>query len=118
MQIMLFSTAASLHKRRCPNLGRYQILEFAPSHALSATVSRRQRRSELSKTTKRRTWQDNLEDEECRSTDIQVGCTSSDQAEIIIGNTCEHEKIGKYIQMNIYYFFIIYKKKHTRSKKN
>lgn len=94
--IYFHSTATSLHQRRCPNLGRYEILNFAPSHALSTTVSRRQQRSELSRTTKRRTWQDNIEDEECRNTDIQVGCTSSDQAEIIIGNTCEHEKIGKY----------------------
>ncbi|XP_011879326.1 PREDICTED: uncharacterized protein LOC105568339 isoform X2 [Vollenhovia emeryi] len=83
----------SLHQRRCPNSGRYEIMNFAPlSHALSASVSRQQRR--LSRTTKRRTWPDNVEDEECRKTDIQVGCTSSDQAEIIIGNTCEHEKIA------------------------
>ncbi|XP_077255530.1 uncharacterized protein LOC143893705 [Temnothorax americanus] len=83
-----------LHQRRCPNSGRYEILDFAQSHALSAAVPRRQQRSELSRTTKRRTWQDNIEDVECRNTDIQVGCTSSDQAEIIIGNTCEHEKIA------------------------
>lgn len=90
------STASSLHQRKCPNSGRYKILDFAPSHALSATVSRRQQRSELSRTTKRRTWQENIEDVQCRSMDIQVGCTSFDQAEIIIGNTCEHEKIGKH----------------------
>ncbi|XP_012528487.1 uncharacterized protein LOC105832246 [Monomorium pharaonis] len=83
----------SLHQRRCPNSGRYKILDFAPSHALSTAVSRRQRRSDSSRTTKRRTWQENIEDEECRNTNVQVGCTS-DQAEIIIGNTCEHEKIA------------------------
>ncbi|KAL0100163.1 hypothetical protein PUN28_019536 [Cardiocondyla obscurior] len=83
-----------LHQRRCPNLGRYEILDFAPLQVLSTGISRRRRRSELSRTTKRRTWQDNIEDEECRSTDIQVGCTSADQAEIAIGNTCEHEKIA------------------------
>ncbi|XP_011170384.1 uncharacterized protein LOC105203275 [Solenopsis invicta] len=83
-----------LHQRRCPNLGRYKILDFAPSHALSTAVSRRQLRGEISRTTKRRTWPENIEDEECRSTDVQVGCTSPDQAEIMIGNTCEHEKIA------------------------
>lgn len=90
-------TATSLHQRKCPNLGRYEILEFAPSHMLSeAAMSRRQRRSDLSRTIKRRTWQDNTEDAECKSTNIQVGCTSSDQTEMIIANTCEHEEIGKY----------------------
>lgn len=90
------SAATSLHQRRCPNPGRYEILDIAPSHVLaSAALARRQRRSELSKTTKRRTWQDNIDDEECRSTHIQVGCTSSEQAEMIIANTCEHEEIGK-----------------------
>ncbi|KAL6266588.1 hypothetical protein P5V15_003434 [Pogonomyrmex californicus] len=83
-----------LHQRRCPHLGRYKILDFAPSRTLSTAVSRRQRRSELSRTTKRRTWQDNIEDEECRNTNIQVGCSSADQTEIIIGNTCEHERIA------------------------
>ncbi|XP_018304767.1 uncharacterized protein [Mycetomoellerius zeteki] len=82
-----------LHQRRCPNSGQYEILNFASSDALSAAAPSRQRRSELSRTTKRRTWQEN-ENEECRSTDIQIGCTPSDQAEIIIGNTCEHEKIA------------------------
>lgn len=53
----------------------------------------RQRRSEAKKA-KRRTWQEN-EDEECTSTDIQVGCTL-DQTEMIISNTCEHKEIGKY----------------------
>ncbi|XP_025160689.1 uncharacterized protein LOC105182797 isoform X2 [Harpegnathos saltator] len=85
-----------LHQRKCPNPGRYEILDFALSHVLSAAASRRQRRSELSETTKRRTWQDNTEDEECRSTHIQVGCTSSDQTEMIIANTCEHEEIAYY----------------------
>ncbi|XP_011685303.1 PREDICTED: uncharacterized protein LOC105448455 [Wasmannia auropunctata] len=83
-----------LHQRRCPNSGRYEILDFAPSHALSAVVSRRQQRSEQSRMTKRRTWPENIDDVECRSTDVQVGCTSPDQAEITIGNTCEHEKIA------------------------
>ncbi|XP_029672408.1 uncharacterized protein LOC115241037 isoform X2 [Formica exsecta] len=84
----------SLHQRKCPNPGRYEIMDFAPSDMLSAPMSRRQRRSDLSRTTKRRIWQDNTEDAECRSTDIQVGCSSSDQTEMIIANTCEHEEIA------------------------
>ncbi|EZA57924.1 hypothetical protein DMN91_001798 [Ooceraea biroi] len=87
-------TTSFLHQRRCPNPGRYQILDFAPAHALSAATSRRHRRSEQSRTTKRRPWQDNAEDEECRNTDIQVGCTSSEQSEMIIANTCENEEIA------------------------
>jgi len=97
MQIALIFriVATFLHQRRCPNPGRYQILDFAPAHALSAVTSRRQRRSEQLRTTKRRTWQDNAEEEECRNTDIQVGCTSSEQTEVMITNTCENEEIGK-----------------------
>ncbi|KYM94469.1 hypothetical protein ALC62_14912 [Cyphomyrmex costatus] len=83
----------SLYSRRCPNSGQYEILDFASSDAMSTAVSSRQQRSEVSRTTMRRTWQDN-EDEKCRSTDIQIGCTSYDQSEIIIGNTCEQEKIA------------------------
>lgn len=97
--IYFHSTATSLHQRKCPNPGRYEIMDFAPSDMLSAPMSRRQRRSDLSRTTKRRIWQDNTEDAECRSTDIQVGCSSSDQTEMIIANTCEHEEIGKYEQI-------------------
>ncbi|XP_072752670.1 uncharacterized protein [Anoplolepis gracilipes] len=84
----------SLHQRKCPNPGRYEILDFAPSDMMLTAIARRQRRSDLSRTTKRRTWQDNTEDTECRSTDIQVGCTSSDQTEMIITNTCENEEIA------------------------
>ncbi|XP_012223903.1 uncharacterized protein [Linepithema humile] len=83
---------ASLHQRRCPNPGRYRIMDFAPSDMLSTIMAGRQRRSELRKA-KRRTWQE-TGDEECRSTDIQVGCTSSDQTEMIISNTCEHKEIA------------------------
>lgn len=87
--------STSLHQRKCPNLGRYEILDFAPSHMLSeAVMSRRQRRSDLSRTIKRRTWQDNTDEAECRSTNIQIGCTSSDQTEMIIANTCEQEEIA------------------------
>ncbi|XP_029156626.1 uncharacterized protein LOC114929299 [Nylanderia fulva] len=85
---------ASLHQRKCPNPGRYEILDFAQSHVLSGAMLRRQRRSDLLRSIKRRTpWHD-PEDVECRNTDIQIGCTSSDQTEMIIANTCEHEEIA------------------------
>ncbi|XP_015190925.1 PREDICTED: uncharacterized protein LOC107074205 isoform X2 [Polistes dominula] len=81
-----------LHQRKCSHAGRYSIIPFVPSNVFS-TTNRRQRRSErFSKTAKRRTWQDDIEGEECRSTDIQIGCSSSDQNEMIIANTCEHEE--------------------------
>ncbi|KAG7201492.1 hypothetical protein KM043_004249 [Ampulex compressa] len=85
---------SSLHQRKCPNPGRYNIVAFGPSR-MSSAMSGRQRRSEKSsRTSKRRTWHDDSEDEECRSTDIQIGCSSSDQNEMIIANTCEHEEMA------------------------
>ncbi|XP_066584159.1 uncharacterized protein [Prorops nasuta] len=84
----------NLHKRKCPQLGRYLILNFAPGRLLTS-MPRRQRRSEkLSRTAKRRTWQDDTEDNECRSTDVQIGCNLPEQTEMLIGNTCDTEQVA------------------------
>ncbi|XP_020280717.1 uncharacterized protein LOC109853237 [Pseudomyrmex gracilis] len=83
---------SNLHQRRCPNPGqRYaMILDFSSSSLPDNTGHRRQRRDDKpSRITKRRTWQ---EDDECRNTNIQIGCTSSDQSEMIFANTCEHDE--------------------------
>ncbi|KAG8038044.1 hypothetical protein G9C98_006369 [Cotesia typhae] len=37
----------------------------------------------------KRTWEEKNDDEQCSVSDIQIGCTTSDQSEMIIINTCE-----------------------------
>lgn len=118
-------TASSLHQRRCPNPGRYAILDIVASPLSDNTQGRhsgRQRRADDDKLssrrrrrrrriiTKRRTWQE--DEEECRSTSIQVGCTSSDQSEMIIANTCDHGE-SKFASKRLEfardrYFFLLY----------
>lgn len=93
MQIRVYfrSTASNLHQRRCPNPGqRYtMILDFSSSSLPDNTGHRRQRRNDRPRITKRRIWP---EDDGCKNTNIQIGCTSSDQSEMIFANTCDHDE--------------------------
>ncbi|KAH0535434.1 hypothetical protein KQX54_016405 [Cotesia glomerata] len=102
---------STLEKKRCPQPGRYHVVNYGSSHALSIP-SRRQRKdtniqirdtpssssSSLSssvsssisqRAAEKRTWEEKNDDEQCSVSDIQIGCTTSDQSEMIIINTCE-----------------------------
>ncbi|XP_046822106.1 uncharacterized protein LOC124425603 isoform X1 [Vespa crabro] len=108
-----------LHQRKCSHAGRYSIMDFAPSNVFSDTPRRQRRSEKSSKTAKRRTWQDDIEDEECRSTDIQIGCSSSDQNEMVIANTCEHEEKayschGSWEEKGIWYTIVSQKSTELR----
>lgn len=107
--------SSTLRQRKCPNPGRYVIpgRSFAPFHM----PARRQRRGEkrLTRTPKRTSWQDDMQDqtdqgtilaageeavheedgrreEECKSAEVQIGCSSVEQNELIIGKSCDRDQ--------------------------
>lgn len=40
--------------------------------------------------------QQELQREDCKRTNVEIGCASSDQNEILIGKTCDTEEISKH----------------------
>lgn len=92
--VKIFFTASSLHKRRCPQPGRYSILNSLSSQALSMR-RRNKRRAKSAESTTSKIRQDD-EDEQCRNTDVHIGCSSMDQNEVIMAQSCKSGEIGKY----------------------
>lgn len=90
---IFFFTASSLHKRKCPQPGRYSILNSLPSQALSSMRRRNKRRAKSAESTTSKIRQDD-EDEQCRSTDVHIGCSSMDQNEVIMAQSCKNREIG------------------------
>ncbi|XP_023287543.1 uncharacterized protein LOC105694504 [Orussus abietinus] len=85
---------STLHQRKCPQPGRYSILDFEQSRVLS-TMSRRHRRGvKMTRPVERTAWQEESDEEDCRNTDIQIGCSTPGQNEMIIANTCEREEVA------------------------
>ncbi|XP_043487509.1 uncharacterized protein LOC122514637 [Polistes fuscatus] len=80
-----------LPEKKCTHPGRYYIKDFAPLKVY-LNVPRRLSRSEKSSKTAKRTWQG----KGCRSTDVQIGCSSSDQNKMVFGNTCESD-VSEYL---------------------
>lgn len=89
----IFFIASSLHKRRCPQPGRYSILNSLPSQALSSMRRRNKRRAKSAESTTSKIRQDD-EYEQCRSTDVHIGCNSMDQNEVIMAQSCKSGEIG------------------------
>ncbi|XP_051171853.1 uncharacterized protein LOC127288445 [Leptopilina boulardi] len=84
---------SSLHKRRCPQPGRYSILNSLPSQALSSMRRRNKRRAKSAESTTSKIRQDD-EYEQCRSTDVHIGCNSMDQNEVIMAQSCKSGEIA------------------------
>lgn len=84
---------SSLHKRKCPQPGRYSILNSLPSQALSSMRRRNKRRAKSAESTTSKIRQDD-EDEQCRSTDVHIGCSSMDQNEVIMAQSCKNREIA------------------------
>lgn len=92
-------TASTLHKRSCPQPGRYTVLDLLPTPQLK--VSRRHRRRARAE----RIWRNGEESNEaisvqaspdaCQNADVQIGCTSSGQNEMIIQESCKRSEIGR-----------------------
>lgn len=83
---------SSLHKRRCPQPGRYSILNSLSSQALSMR-RRNKRRAKSAESTTSKIRQDD-EDEQCRNTDVHIGCSSMDQNEVIMAQSCKSGEIA------------------------
>lgn len=87
--------ALALEKRKCPQPGRYTVIDYSTSGVLSTTPLRQRRGVQSMKPAQKLTWPDDSEDEECNVSELQIGCGSSDQSEMIIANTCERDQLGK-----------------------
>ena len=83
-------SASSLHKRRCPQPGRYTVFDMLPFQGLSSIQNRNKRRVKLEKNAVNRLRRHDHEDEDCRNTDVHIGCSSMDQNEVILAKTCKH----------------------------
>lgn len=54
---------------------------------------RNKRRAKSAESTTSKIRQDD-EDEQCRSTDVHIGCSSMDQNEVIMAQSCKNREIG------------------------
>ncbi|XP_043286807.1 uncharacterized protein [Venturia canescens] len=94
MPYMMLITS-NLVQKKCPQSGRYKILDFMAPSALSIAPGRQRRSGAKSfRTAEKMTWQEDNEDEECKFTHIETGCSSPGQSEMTISNTCEREQIA------------------------
>ncbi|XP_011315373.1 uncharacterized protein [Fopius arisanus] len=92
---MPFTTliSSTMEKRKCPQPGRYTVIDYSTSGVLSTTPRRQRRGTQGMRPAQKLTWQEDSEDEECNVSSLQIGCGSSDQSEMIIANTCERDEL-------------------------
>ncbi|KAJ8688442.1 hypothetical protein QAD02_024237, partial [Eretmocerus hayati] len=105
-----FSTliTSTLHKRSCPQPGRYTVLDLPSSSVVQMKLTRRQRRFAnrplSSSSSSPSTWRGedsneagigpiNTSVDDCQNADVQIGCTSSGQNEMIIQESCKRNEI-------------------------
>ncbi|XP_014204767.1 uncharacterized protein LOC106636780 [Copidosoma floridanum] len=96
-----FSTliTSTLHKRSCPQPGRYTVLDLVSSPQLK--MARRHRR--FARALAQSSWKEsneatgNVDSDDCQNADVQIGCTSSGQNEMIIQESCKtNEMVSAY----------------------
>lgn len=82
-----------MKKKKCPQPGRYRVIAYDSSQNMP---TRQRRGIQISqRSAEKMTWSEDSEDAVCNVSDLQIGCGTLDQSEIIIANTCEHKQLGK-----------------------
>lgn len=92
-------TASTLHKRSCPQPGRYTVLDLPPPTP-QLKLARRNRRFASGWKEESNEAGGNMAggiatpDDDCQNADVQIGCSSSGQNEMIIQESCKRNDIG------------------------
>ncbi|XP_023317631.1 uncharacterized protein LOC106655313 isoform X2 [Trichogramma pretiosum] len=89
---------SSLHKRSCPKPGRYTVMDLM--HVPQLKQARRMRRKRYAVSTGRSQshWKEDSNEagdpsDDCQNADVQIGCSSSGQNEMIIQESCKKNDI-------------------------
>ncbi|KAL7300969.1 hypothetical protein TKK_0006247 [Trichogramma kaykai] len=90
---------SSLHKRSCPKPGRYTVMDLV--HVPQLKQARRMRRKRYAVSTGRSQshWKEDSNEagdpsDDCQNADVQIGCSSSGQNEMIIQESCKKNDIA------------------------
>ncbi|XP_058793422.1 uncharacterized protein LOC131665520 isoform X1 [Phymastichus coffea] len=78
---------SNLHKRSCPQPGRYTVLDLVSTPQLK--LSRHHRSLVIKRSYAEDSNEAGMPNDDCQNADVQIGCTSSGQNEMIIQESCK-----------------------------